>query len=148
MSTFLVKTEPGVYPFARLVAEGSCVWDGVTNPAACQAIRAMKPGDEVLVYHTGDERAIVGLAKVAGGVRADPTRPGLTAAGAIKFPVVPLEAVRAAREPMTLEVIKADPRFASFALVTQARLSVMEVPPALDVVIRAATGLSRPARGR
>lgn len=148
MSTFLVKTEPGEYSFARLVKERACAWDGVTNPAACQAMRAMKPGDEVLVYHTGDERAIVGLAKVAGEVRADPTRPGLTASGAIKFPVARLEAVRAVRTPMTLEAIKADPRFASFALVTQARLSVMEVPPSLDDIIRNATGLSRLSRGR
>ncbi|MEI7657426.1 MAG: EVE domain-containing protein [Phycisphaerae bacterium] len=141
MSTFLVKTEPGVYSFTRLVAEGSCVWDGVTNPAACKAMRAMKPGDEVLVYHTGDDRAIVGLAKVSGRVRADPSKPDLTAAGEIKFPVAPLEPVRAARTPMTLETIKADGRFAGFALVTQARLSVMEVPPALDAIIRKAAGL-------
>jgi len=141
MSTFLVKTEPGDYSFARLLAEKACTWDGVTNPAACKAIRAMKPGDEALVYHTGDERAVVGLATVDGPVRADPSRPGLTAAGEIKFPVVALRAARAARSPMSLETIKADPRFADFALVTQGRLSVMAVPPALDAIIRKATGL-------
>jgi predicted RNA-binding protein with PUA-like domain len=141
MSTFLVKTEPGEYSFSRLLEQKTCTWDGVTNPAACKALRAMKPGDEVLVYHTGDERAVVGLATVAGPARADPEQPGLTAAGEIKFPVVPLRATRAARSPMTLETIKADPRFAGFALVTQGRLSVMAVPPALDAIIRKATGL-------
>jgi predicted RNA-binding protein with PUA-like domain len=141
MSTFLVKTEPSEYSFARLLAEKTCVWDGVTNPAACKAIRAMKPGDDVLVYHTGEERAVVGSARVAGPVRADPAHPGMTAAGEIRFPVVTLEAVRAARAPMTLETIKADPRFAGFALVTQGRLSVMAVPPAIDAIIRKATGL-------
>ena len=141
MSTFLVKTEPGEYSFARLVADKACVWDGVTNPAACKSLRAMKPGDEVLVYHTGDERAVVGLAKVSGPVQADPERPGLTAAGEIKYPVVPLVPLRAARQPLTLEAIKADDRFAGFPLVTQGRLSVMPVPSALDKAIRKAAGL-------
>lgn len=141
MSTFLVKTEPDEYSFANLAADGSCVWDGVTNPAACKAMRAMKPGDEVLVYHTGDQRAVVGLARVSGPVRADPGQPGLTAAGEIRFPVVPLVPVKAAREPLTLERIKADERFADFPLVTQGRLSVMPVPAALDKAIRKATGL-------
>ena len=101
----------------------------------------MRPGDEVFVYHTGDVRAVVGSARVVSAPTADPKQPGLTAAGEIKFPVVKLEPVRAAKRPMTLAQFKADPRMATFPLVTQGRLSVMEVPTPIAKVIVAATGL-------
>jgi predicted RNA-binding protein with PUA-like domain len=141
MNQFLVKTEPSEYAFEDLVRGGSCVWDGVSNPAACKAMRAMKPGDEVFIYHTGDVRAVVGLARVASAPSADPKQPGLTAAGEIKFPVVKLEALRAVKRPMTLAEFKADSRMATFALVTQARLSVMEVSATIAKAIRTHTGL-------
>lgn len=141
MSFFLMKTEPSEYAFEDLVRDGSCVWDGVSNPAAAQAMRAMRPGDEVFIYHTGDVRAVVGLARVASAPSADPKKPGLTAAGEIKFPVVRLEPVRAAKRPMTLAAFKADPRMAEFALVTQGRLSVMAAPASIAKAIKAATGL-------
>jgi hypothetical protein len=96
----------------------------------------------VLVYHTGDEKAIVGLAKVAKAAYEDPAHPGRNERGEPKAAVVDLAAVKAVPNPLTLETIKADKRFAEFALVKQSRLSVMPVPPALAKVITAMTGLT------
>lgn len=141
MAMYLVKTEPSEYSFDDLTREKRCVWTGVSNAAALGHLRAMNKGDEVFVYHTGDEKRIVGLAKVVRGAYEDPERPGTNDRGEPKFAVVDLAPVRAAASPLTLAVIKADRRFASFALVTQGRLSVMPVPGDLGAVIRALTGL-------
>ncbi len=141
MGTFLLKTEPGEYSFADLQRDGRCVWDGVTNNAALAALRTIAKGDEVFIYHTGDEKAIVGLARALKPAYQDPANPGLNSKGEPKFAVVDLEPRRAAKSPMTLAAIKADRRFAKFPLVTQGRLSVMPVPPELDTAIRNACGL-------
>ena len=101
----------------------------------------MSAGDEVFIYHTGDERAIVGLAKVTKGPYEDPRRPGTTPEGKPKFAVVNIKLVRAAPKPVTLATIKADRRFKDFALVRQSRLSVMMVPPSLDALLRKLAGL-------
>ena len=135
MPTFLLKTEPGTFAFADLVRDGGCVWDGVTNAQALINLRAMSKGDDVLVYHTGDEKQIVGLAKVSRGAYPDPKQDNE------KLVVVDLKPVKAAKSPMTLAAIKADPRFKEFLLVKNSRLSVMPVPAPLDKLIRAATGL-------
>ncbi|MCX5690809.1 MAG: EVE domain-containing protein, partial [Planctomycetota bacterium] len=100
MTTYLLKTEPSVFSFAMLVRDGACTWDGVSNAAALQAIRTMRPGDDVFIYHTADERAIVGLARVTSSPREDPANPGKNAAGQPKFAVVDLEPVKAARSPV------------------------------------------------
>jgi predicted RNA-binding protein with PUA-like domain len=141
MATFLLKTEPGEYSFADLQKDGSTCWSGVSNPAALAAIRTMRKGDEAFIYHTGSEKAVVGVAKVASSAYEDPDQPGLSAAGEPKFAVVDLKPLRPAKTPVTLAAIKADARFKDFALVRQSRLSVMPVPPALDTLLRKLAGL-------
>lgn len=141
MATFLLKTEPGTYSFADLAKAKKCTWDGVSNPQALAFLRTMRKGDEVLVYHTGDEKAVVGLASVTKDPYEDPNQPGLTADGKPKFAVVDLAATRPAPKPVTLAALKADGRFESFLLVTHARLSVMPVPPDLDRTLRKLCGL-------
>jgi predicted RNA-binding protein with PUA-like domain len=101
----------------------------------------MKAGDEAFIYHTGDEKAVVGLARVARGPYPDPDRPELNAKGEPTFAVVDLEPVAKAKTPLTLAAIKADVRFKDFELVTQSRLSVMPVPGPLAKAIRGLTGV-------
>ncbi len=142
MPTFLLKTEPDDYAYDDLARDRKTPWDGVTNPAACKHLRSIKKGDEALIYHTGNEKAVVGLATVASDPYPDPNRqPTHTAAGDVKFPVVDLKPKKRAASPMTLADLKADDRFRGFDLISQPRLSVMPVPPALDRIIRKATGL-------
>ena len=125
MARWLVKTEPDEYSFDDLVRAGRDRWDGVRNPVALRHMRSMHPGDEVFVYHTGNVKAIVGLARVASDPYPDPQ------AGDPKWIVVDLEAVRPLARPVTLAAIKADPAFASWELVRISRLSVMPVPDPL-----------------
>lgn len=141
MATFLLKTEPSEYSFDDLTKAGRATWDGVSNNAALGHIRSMRPGDELFIYHTGEERRIVGLARVVSDPREDPANKGKNARGEPKFAVVDVEPLRAAKTPLTLDKVKADARFRTFPLVTQGRLSVMPVPPDLDRVLRALTGL-------
>jgi predicted RNA-binding protein with PUA-like domain len=141
MGLFLLKTEPSEYSFDDLVRDKKTCWAGVSNAAALIAIRSMRKGDRAFIYHTGDEKAIVGMAEVASGPYEDPERPGLTAEGLPKFAVVDLKAGKKVKSPVTLERIKGDKRFAEFALVKQSRLSVMAVPPALEKVLREWAGV-------
>lgn len=145
MPTYLLKTEPDDYSFADLVRDKRTTWTGVSNPAARIHLRSMRKGDDAFIYHTGDDKAIVGLARVVSDPRADPAKPGLNDRGEIAFPVVDLEPIAPLPMPVALTAIKADPRFASFLLVTNSRLSVMPVPPALASAIR---GLGRLAKKR
>lgn len=115
MGHWVVKTEPSTYSYDDLAREGTTVWDGVKNPVAAKHLRAMQPGDDVFVYHTGDEKTIVGLAKV---VAQDP-----------KLGLPKLKAVRPVPRPVTLAEIKADKTFADLGLVRMGRLSVVPVPP-------------------
>lgn len=135
MPTYLLKTEPGTYSYDDLVREKRCTWDGVSNPQALANLRAMRKGDEAFIYHTGDEKAIVGLATVASDPYADPKEDN------DKLVVIDLKPKKSVKTPLTLAAIKADKRFASFALVRQSRLSVMLVPDELDAIIRKSTGL-------
>lgn len=136
MATFLLKTEPSAYSYDDLVREKSTVWNGISNAAALIHLRSVKKGDEAFIYHTGNERAIVGLAVFASGPYPDPE------ADDAKLVAVDLKPRKKARQPVTLAAIKADPRFAQFGLVKQGRLSVMPVPPDLDGVIRSLAGLT------
>jgi predicted RNA-binding protein with PUA-like domain len=104
----------------QLEKDKKTVWDGVTNPQAVRAIREMRPGDRVLIYHSGGQAAIVGLAKVLSEPRPDPKNP--------KSTVVELEFVRRIAEPITLAAIKQSHEFDDWALVRQGRLSTMAVP--------------------
>ncbi len=120
---WILKTEPSTYSFEDLVAEQVATWDGVANPVAVKHLRSMAPGDQVMIYHTGKEKAIVGLATVAGPPRPDPRDPRLV--------VVDLEAGRPVGKPVSLAAIKADSAFKDLALVRQGRLSVVPVPESL-----------------
>lgn len=117
MSAWLLKTEPSTYSFSDLVKSKRAVWDGVKNPTALKYLREMKPGDEVVIYHTGDERAAVGLAKVASAPRPDPKDQKLT--------VVELAAGDKLARGVSLAELKGEPLFAESPLVTQGRLAVM-----------------------
>lgn len=126
---WLVKTEPGTYGYDDLEREGGTRWDGVTNPVALRNLRAMKEGDRVVVYHTGDEKSAVGLAEVTRAAYADPKNP--------RLPVVDLAPRGRLERKVTLAEIKALPVFADSPLVRQGRLSV--VPLTADQM-RALTG--------
>src|SRR5437870_5165347 len=117
MSAWLLKTEPSEYSFETLVKEKKTVWTGVKNPAAVKNILSMKPGDELVVYHTGDVKAAVGLARVISEPRPDPKDP--------RSAVVDVEAGKALEKPVTLATIKSRKEFATSPLVTMGRLSVV-----------------------
>jgi len=121
MNRWLLKTEPTTYGWADLARERRATWDGVSNPVALGHLRAMRKGDEAFVYHTGGEKAIVGIARVASDPYPDPKLSDP------KRVVVDLEPVRPLARAVTLASVKADKRFADFALVRQSRLSVMPV---------------------
>ena len=120
---WLLKTEPDVYSYADLERDGAIVWDGVASNAALLNIRKMQPGDQALIYHTGDERRAVGLAEVTSAPYADPKLSNP------KLVVVDVRPLRRLVRPVTLAAVKADAEFASFALVREGRLSVVAVTP-------------------
>jgi len=126
MNHWLVKQEPSAYPFSRFLQEKKVVWDGVRNYQARNFLRQMNLGDAVLYYHSVDERAVVGLAKVIKTAFPDPTSPQ-----GEDWTSVMLGAVRAFASPVTLDQLKADKKFSDLLLLRQSRLSVMPVPPKL-----------------
>ena len=121
---WLLKTEPSSYSYDDLEREGRAVWDGVTNPVALRNMREMKAGDEALVYHTGDEKAVVGIARVTRAAYADPK------AGDPKRVVVDIEPLVRLRTPVTLAEMKALAVFAASPLARQGRLSVVPLTAA------------------
>jgi predicted RNA-binding protein with PUA-like domain len=121
---WLLKTEPGTYSYDDLEREGRAVWDGVTNPVALKNLRAMKAGDPAFVYHTGDERAVVGRAEVVRAAYPDPR------GGAERLVVVDLQAKGRLPRPVTLDEIKKLPVFSDSPLVRQGRLSVVPLTAA------------------
>lgn len=124
MAAWLVKQEPGGYPFARLVTDGTTPWDGVRNAQARIHLRSMKKGDLVLYYHSGSEKAIVGVAKVAKAAYPDPTD------ATAEWVAVDLAAVKPLARAVTLARIKAEARLRDMVLVRHSRLSVMPVAEA------------------
>jgi len=120
MAYFLAKTDPKTYSIDDLERDKTTVWDGVRSAAALLAIRAMRHGDEVLIYHSQAEAAIVGLARVASEPRPDPND--------AKSWVVDVAFVRRLSQPVTLREIKESHLFDDWALVRQGRLSTMSVP--------------------
>jgi predicted RNA-binding protein with PUA-like domain len=120
---WILKSEPSVYSFEQLVRDGRTVWDGVRNAQALIHLRAMKRGDEALFYHTGNVKALVGLAKIASAPYADPD------AGDPKLVVVDLVPVRVLPKAVPLSAIKAESSMATLGLVRQSRLSVVPVAP-------------------
>ena len=121
---WLVKEEPTHYSFDDLVRDGRTPWTGVKNPLAQKHLRSIAKGDRIFFYHTGDEKAVVGIARAAGNAYPDP------ADKAGKLYAVDVEPVKKLNQPVTLAAVKADKAFASFALVRMPRLSVMPVSEA------------------
>jgi predicted RNA-binding protein with PUA-like domain len=119
---WVLKTEPSAYGFSDLVRERRTRWEGVSNPVALKHLRSMQQGDEALIYHTGDEKALVGLARVASAPYPDPANP--------KLVVVDVEAGTPLPRAVSLAQIRADPAFAELGLVRVPRLSVVPVEPA------------------
>src|SRR5580700_4546854 len=111
---YLLKTEPSVYSFAQLEREKTTIWDGVSNPVALKNMRAMKPGERLVIYHTGDEKSAVGTATV---VSVDTTD--------AKNPQVKIKVGKANLKPVTLAEAKANKLFADSPLARQGRLSVV-----------------------
>ena len=121
-NSWLLKTEPSTYSFARLAQDRRAVWDGVRNNLALSHLRGMKECDRVLIYHTGNEKQVGGTARVVRAAYPDPSQQDP------KLVVVDLEAEGPLAAPVTLSAIKADPVFKEFPLVRMGRLSVMPVP--------------------
>ena len=111
---YLLKTEPTVYSFADLQKEQSTIWDGVTNPVAVKHLREMKPGDKLVIYHTGDEKSAVGTAAVESVDTAD-----------VKVPRVRIKVGKPVAQVRTLADMKANKLFAQSPIVRQGRLSVV-----------------------
>jgi predicted RNA-binding protein with PUA-like domain len=116
---YLLKTEPSVYSFSDLEREKTTIWDGVTNPTAVKHLREMKPGDRLVIYHTGEEKSAVGTASVVSVDASDP-----------KTPQVKIKVGKPIANPKTLAEIKAHKLFADSPLVRQGRLSVVPLTPA------------------
>jgi predicted RNA-binding protein with PUA-like domain len=121
MAYWILKTEPSAYSYDQLEKDRHAVWDGVSNPVALKNLRAMVQGDDVMVYHTGDEKAVVGLARVTKAAYPDPKR------GDPRLVVVEIAGIKRLPQPVTLAAIRADKTFAAVALVRQPRLSVSAV---------------------
>lgn len=120
MNYFLAKTHPETYSVDDLEREKKTVWNGVRNPQAVRAIKEMKVGDKIFVYHSGGKSEIVGLMKVVSVPRPDPKE--------IKSWVVDVEFIRKFKEPVGLKEIKETELFDDWSLVRQGRLSTMSVP--------------------
>lgn len=132
--TWLVKSEPSTYSFDDLVRDGSTVWDGVRNYTARIHLMEMKLGDPVLVYHSQDGKAVVGIAEVAREAFPDAT----DETG--RFVAVELTPVRALKRPVTLEAMKENPALAELKMIRQGRLSVSPVTPSEWAAILAMAG--------
>jgi len=117
MGVFLFKTEPSTYSWDDLVREKRAVWDGISNPVALRHLGTIKKGDDVLVYHTGDVKAVVGLGRAASDAYPDPKNPGR--------PVVDLEPERPLKHPVALATFRVDPVLRTADIVRIPRLSVV-----------------------
>ncbi len=129
MNYFVAKTEPNTYSIDDLERDKRTTWDGVTNPQAVRAIREMKTGDIVFIYHSGGVSSVVGMATVKSQPRDDPKNP--------KSAVVDLEYAGRLEPPMTLAEIKQSGKFDDWALVRQGRLSTMAAPEKFVAWMRA-----------
>jgi len=118
---WILKTDADAYAFDQLERERRTVWDGVANALALKHLRAMAPDDRLLIYHSGDDKALIGLARVASAPYADPKRDDP------RLVVVDVEVDRRLPKAVTLAEVKADPTFKDLGLVRMSRLSVIPV---------------------
>ena len=121
MTRWLLKSEPDVYSWDQLVAEGETVWNGVRNNAARLNLRAMKEGDEAFFYHSNIGKEVVGICRISREAYPDPT----DESG--QWVAVSVQPVRKLANPVTLAAMKAEPALAEFQLIRQSRLSVVPV---------------------
>lgn len=121
MAYWLLKTEPDNYSYFDLERDGGTVWDGVNNPLALKHLRTMQPGDLAWIYHTGQERQIIGMAEITSQPYPDPTL------NDAKRVVVDVRALQKVNQPVTLSQIKQTGKFAEFDLLRLPRLSVVPV---------------------
>ena len=119
MAYWLMKSEPHSYSWDELMRDGGTEWDGVRNPAARLHLRAMKVGDEALFYHSGEDKAAVGIMRIAREGAPDPKDANWVS--------VRVEPVRPLAKPVTLKAMKAEPRLAKLEMIRQSRLSVSPV---------------------
>jgi predicted RNA-binding protein with PUA-like domain len=124
MQHWLVKSEPSVYAWDQMVADGHTNWNGVRNNQAALNLKAMKRGDRAFFYHSGDERSVVGVIEITKEAYPDPSDP------AGRFVMVDVKALMPVKIPVTLTAIKAEPELRSMGLVRQSRLSVVAVAAA------------------
>lgn len=124
MSAFLFKTEPGSYSFDDLVRERRTIWEGISNAQALIFLRQVRRGDEVAIYHTGDEKSVVGIARADSDPYPDPKL------GDPKRVVVDLVPVAALRKPVALATFRTDAALKNVALVRNTRLSTMPLTAA------------------
>jgi predicted RNA-binding protein with PUA-like domain len=125
MAYWLLKTEPDCYNWSRLIDDKKTAWDGITNALALKYLRTMKKKDLALIYHTGGERAAVGIAEITSEPYADPKL------GDERLAVVDLKPVKALKHPVTLDQMKLDKAFAGWQMLKIGRLSVVPVPDAM-----------------
>jgi predicted RNA-binding protein with PUA-like domain len=118
---WLFKTEPSVYSYQQLEKDNKTVWDGVANNLALKNLKDIKKGEQIFIYHPGDEKAAVGVARALGGAYPDPEKDDP------KMLVVDIEPVRALKRPVSLAEVKAHPKLKNFDLVRNSRLSIMKV---------------------
>ncbi|MCH4891752.1 MULTISPECIES: EVE domain-containing protein [unclassified Sphingomonas] len=129
MAYWLMKSEPDTYGWDDLVRDGETRWDGVRNNAARLHLRAMQPGDQAFFYHSGGDKAVVGIMEVSGGPHPDPADADWVA--------VMVRPIRPVTPPVTLARMKAAAGLADMAMLRQSRLSVSPVTPAQWALIMA-----------
>lgn len=135
MAYYLLKTEPTVYSYSDLERDKKAVWDGVTSPGGVFQIKSAKKGDVVFIYHTGDEKQVVGIAEITSDPYVDPK------AGNPRLYVFDIKPKRRLKNPVTLEQVKADKRFKDSRLVNEPRLSVQPMPENLWNAILQMSGI-------
>ena len=123
MAHWILKTEPSAYGFTDLVRDRRTRWEGVSNAVALKHLRSMLEGDDALIYHTGNEKSLIGLARIASAPYPDPSQQDE------RLVVVDIEAGKPLPRQVSLAEIKADPAFKDLGLVRLSRLSVVPVEP-------------------
>jgi len=132
---WLFKTEPSVYSYQQLEKDKKTIWDGVKNNLALKNLNDIEKGDQILIYHTGDEKAAVGVARALSGAYPDPSQKNP------RMLVVDIEAVKPLPRPVTLAEVKTNSKLANFDLVRLSRLSIMKVSEEQWNIIETMAGL-------
>ena len=139
---WMVKQEPETYSWTDFVSDGKTDWTGVRNYQARNNLREMKTGERVLFYHSGKEKAVVGLAEVVKAAYPDPT------ADDVQWVAVDLKPIKALKNPVPLAAIRYDKRLSQLPLIRQSQLSVMSLTKdEFDIIVAAGDGKTRSKRG-